>query len=486
MKLINLYFFFLIKRIHTNITLLQNFPVLTISSIVVISFIHNYIAILITTVIYIKNKYLLITTLLLLVLANIYTSSVNSRVNLEKRQDYYKRELSITVQEIYKVDDFTQSIIAKTDKYYSRILLKIPKYPAVYRNQHIKLVTKLSSIEDNHYFTPAYKKYLASRNIHLQGNADKFEQIQTKVHTNLLDMHGFSTIISNQINRNFSITKASLIIGLLLGNQSDFREEFQDQIRLSGVSHIVSASGFNVGLILLLILRFEGRLKRKTIYLGGIAGIYFYLSIIGFYNIAALRAALMLTLILISKILGRKTNILLVLNFSIIIMLLLYPGYLYNISFQLSIAATVGVIIYTNYSKVILNLFKKLPAALVEIYFCTIFISFTTLPIIYISFREVTFNSLISNILILPALPIIIFGALIELLLAPFLVEPLENLLISIIDLLLTFIIKVIQISSQLPFGKISDLYFIILTFLAMVILLLVLDIRKVVYETKK
>jgi len=145
------------------------------------------------------------------------------------------------------------------------------------------------------------------------------------------------------INQSLSGREGDLLNGMLWG-EKDFSKDFYNQLKNSGLLHIVVVSGTNM------ILVFKGIVEGLAKWIGrkwaiGMAWLtsLFYLNIVG-WEIPIVRALILVSVMYWAQILGRKYNVWRGLIFSGLIIVLAWPKSILEISFWLSFGAFFGVI----------------------------------------------------------------------------------------------------------------------------------------------
>ena len=144
----------------------------------------------------------------------------------------------------------------------------------------------------------------------------------------------------------FPDPEASLLAGILLGVDSGLPADLQQDFKDTGTSHIIAISGFNIAIIAELFLSLFGRLlgpRRGAV--AAAIGIGFYTLLVG-ADAAVVRAAVMGLAALLARHLGRRQDGLVTLFAVAALMSLFNPYYLQDVGFQLSFAATLGLILY--------------------------------------------------------------------------------------------------------------------------------------------
>ncbi|MDO8269376.1 MAG: ComEC/Rec2 family competence protein [Candidatus Levybacteria bacterium] len=205
--------------------------------------------------------------------------------------------------------------------------------------------------------------------------------------------------------------EAGLLLGIILGVRDKIDNEFYKELRSAGVLHVVAASGQNVSILAaLLIVSLQKVVKRKIAILFTGIGILFYSVLTGF-DPPIVRASVMAIISFGAVALGRQTSGLLALLLTGWGMVLISPGLLEDVSFQLSFLATCGIMMI----KPILDRIK-IPERITlfrDDVTTTISAQIATFPLILGVFGTYSLLSLPINILILWTVPIImIFGGI--------------------------------------------------------------------------
>ena len=148
------------------------------------------------------------------------------------------------------------------------------------------------------------------------------------------------------IERALPPASAALLAGLLLGERAALPPEVDAGFRRAGVYHLLAVSGFNVALIagatfaLLSVVRFPRRVAAA----GAIAVVAAFAAVVG-PQPSVLRAAIMATLVLGALLVEREPSVLNALALAVIVILALRPADLHDPGFQLSFAATAGIVL---------------------------------------------------------------------------------------------------------------------------------------------
>jgi len=194
--------------------------------------------------------------------------------------------------------------------------------------------------------------------------------------------------------------EAAVVQGMILGETDNIPSAVSRNFRDSGIFHTLAVSGFNVGLVtaaVFFILRIFGAGKRFAAKFG-IGAVLFYCLVAG-ATPSVVRATIMSVVFLSAMALEREADGLNTLGFSAIIVLLLDPLDLFDIGFQLSYAATFGIIFFTPKLQEAL---KPLPKWLSGALGVTLAAQIFVLPIMAYYFYSVSIISLACNLVSAP------------------------------------------------------------------------------------
>ncbi len=135
---------------------------------------------------------------------------------------------------------------------------------------------------------------------------------------------------------------------LLLGWREDVDEATQRQFRYAGITHLLCVSGLHVGVLALLVggcLFFLGRRCWQRIVKGlvQLVAVWFFVLLTGMAP-ATLRAGVMFSLMIVGDMGGLRSNTLNNLATSALLIFCFAPMQLFDVGFQLSYAAVLGIL----------------------------------------------------------------------------------------------------------------------------------------------
>ena len=256
------------------------------------------------------------------------------------------------------------------------------------------------------------------------------------------------------IERSLPEPHAALAAGLLLGEKQSLGDSLTDAFRVSGLIHIVVLSGYNVALVinavLFVVLRFLPRVGAYAL-----AAVF----VVGFVIITGasettVRAGLMALLMMVARVMNRPGDALNGLAVAAGVMAIWNPFVvLYDLSFQLSVIATLGLILFSDSfaSRV-----RFIPErfGFREIIATTLATQVTVLPLLIFSIGMVSLVFLPANALVLPAVPLAMFTSFVSALFA--LVAPAFAAIVGAVPYaVLSYIIVLSEFFGKLPQGSI-------------------------------
>lgn len=154
------------------------------------------------------------------------------------------------------------------------------------------------------------------------------------------------TSLTSVLNRLLPEPHAGLLAGLLFGTKASLSKELYAELIRSGTLHIVALSGMNITIIADLFAK--GLLwvvSKRIASLLTILGIIWFVWFVG-PSASIVRAAIMGSISLIAIIFGRQYWALLTWGLAVGTMLVLNFAWLFELSFQLSALATLGIILF--------------------------------------------------------------------------------------------------------------------------------------------
>lgn len=209
---------------------------------------------------------------------------------------------------------------------------------------------------------------------------------------------------------------AALLTGILLGDDSGIPTALAEQFRITGMTHIIAISGFNIAILAAILLRgsrpFVGPRYCAWVAIGGVI---IYTILVG-ADPAVVRAAVMAAIFIFAgRVMGRPSYAPAGLMSAVLLMTLFDPAIIWSIGFQLSVAATLGLMLYVDPWKrwaearaqeiVSPAVARSLARFMADIIISTLAAMLLTMPLIMYHFRQLSIISPLANLFILPAQP---------------------------------------------------------------------------------
>ncbi len=347
-------------------------------------------------------------------------------------------------------------------------------------------LTSISSVKNPYQFD--YQKYMQRKYIYWQGHTDEYK-VQNKASFSLiLWAKRLQNYLATSLdNYPFSNESRGIIKALVLGVRSDIDSETYQEYIDAGAVHILAISGLHIGIITILITKIVNLFlpkRRKIIKIAIVFSILLTYAFIAGLSASVLRAVIMFGAYSIAELLGNKRARYDSLIFSIFVLLLFKPNFLFDVGFQLSYAAVLSILLFLplyNRYFIYKNLIFNTISDIIKV---SIAAQIGIIPLSLFYFHQFAGLFLITNIIILPFLGIILGIGIFVVILANFQVLPLW--LVKVYDFLIFSMNYVIENISSYKTMIISDVYFdkmmLFISFFSIGSLLFYLYLRKIKY----
>ncbi len=263
-----------------------------------------------------------------------------------------------------------------------------------------------SSFETDYGRTFDYVGYLKAKGIEYKVSfANVLVIEQDKGNFILAKLFSIKEKLKEGIQKSIEEPAASLGQGLLLGEKQGLGERLEEDFRRTGIVHIVVLSGYNVMLVVtFVIFLLSFVLPQRFRLLFGLVAIVWFALMVGL-SATVVRASIMAALLLIAQSLRRTYDVLRALLLAGFVMVIINPYLLiYDVGFQLSFMATLGLILALPYidsseKKGILSHLHSYIGA-------TVATQIAVLPLLLFHIGQVSLVAVIVNVLVLPMVPI--------------------------------------------------------------------------------
>ena len=260
-------------------------------------------------------------------------------------------------------------------------------------------------------------------------------------------IYGFTRQFAAGMHSALPEPNSSFGLGILIGQRNTLPNELTNQLIMVGLVHIVAVSGYN----LTILVRAVGRLKMGSKYQRLIASLLLiglFVLITGFAA-SIVRAAIISILSLWAWYYGREIRPILIITFAGALTGLVNPFYVWgDLGWYLSFLAFFGVLMIAP--MVAKKLFKKEPKLLGMVVLETLAAELMTLPLIMMSFNQLSLVGLIANALVVPLIPFAMLFAAIAATAGMF-VPAIAGWFAWPANILLTYILDVARALSSIP-----------------------------------
>ena len=196
--------------------------------------------------------------------------------------------------------------------------------------------------------------------------------------------------------------RLEIIGGMVLGDDAiNAPLEVKKSFINSGTYHMLAASGMNVALIFGITFFILNKLKvgYKFSIIVGMIFVLLYVCMTGFPP-SLLRAAIMLELVLLGKLIDRGANTYALLFLAAFVLLVYDPLLILDLGFKLSFIVTFGLIFMAPYACDLFS--KKMPSVIADSVAVPMIAQLWVIPIQMFYFNSFATYSLVANIVILP------------------------------------------------------------------------------------
>lgn len=254
------------------------------------------------------------------------------------------------------------------------------------------------------------------------------------------------TVVRSQI-RWLGSPAGALVSAMVLGSRGvDLPFDLKDQFTRAGLAHALAASGFQSSLILGVVLALTRRFSAKTQFLAGTASLLIFVGLTGIQP-AVLRAAVMGFGGLVALVLERKVKPLGALLVTGVLLLVFNPLWLWNLGFQLSFLATMGLMVTVP---PLMKQLDWLPSAIAPLFAVPIAAYLWTLPLQLAAFGVLSPYSVVVNLITTPLISILSIGGMVSAL-AALIWSPAGSALAWLLKYPAQALILVVDGFSQLP-----------------------------------
>ncbi|MBR5577101.1 MAG: ComEC/Rec2 family competence protein [Bacteroidaceae bacterium] len=202
------------------------------------------------------------------------------------------------------------------------------------------------------------------------------------------------------------------IVALTLGDRQILSTEIKQLYREAGASHLLALSGMHLGILygaFRLIMRNLAYTRWRWCAFAAIMFVLWSYALMTGCPKSLIRAALMTSLALLLQICGERRDGIDILNVSAAMVLLVDPASLWDIGFQLSCAAMLGIIILGIPATENWRHLPLLPRLVLSSLAISISAQLATLPLTLLYFQSIATYSALTSLVAIPLTTLIIY-----------------------------------------------------------------------------
>lgn len=297
-----------------------------------------------------------------------------------------------------------------------------------------------------------YSVYLEHKNVYAQVYSSLENiKISDQQHKDLYHyIYKFREKIIRKLDKSgFGKEELAVLSALILGQQQDISPEVQKDYQYAGAVHILSVSGMHVGFIMIFISILLSSLpndkKSNIIRIIITISCLWIFTLIAGLSASVVRSAAMFSFITVGAVLNRQNNTYHTIILSLFIILLIEPGFLYDIGFQLSYLALFFIVWLQPILKNLWAPKNKVVTYFWDVMTVSIAAQVGTLPLSIFYFHQFPGLFFVSNLILVPLLFIIMISGSVLMVLALF-------------DFVPTFFLKTIETSVLLMNSFIKEI----------------------------
>lgn len=313
-------------------------------------------------------------------------------------------------------------ISGKEHEVEGKLLFYIPIGTTLKYGDRVEIWGELEKPEEGEEFQ--WREYLRHKDIY---TTTRYPQIKVKAHDQgnpiLAALYRLRDHGGRVLTQIFPSPEDALLRGILLGDESAISKSMDAAYRRTGTSHIIAISGFNMAVLAGFVSIF---LTRQ---LGSKRGAVATIVLLATYSLlvggspSVLRAAFMGAFTVIAGVIARKGNTLNSLGLSAFLMVLINPHLPWDLGFQFSFLATLGLALFAGPLQLRVEDWfqerfqnekaRSIATFLCEFLFLTLIAQAMVLPVSLWHFHQLSWLFLLANPLILPLQPAVMILGLI-------------------------------------------------------------------------
>jgi len=307
----------------------------------------------------------------------------------------------------YRVDVDRVVATDRAEKVDGAVLIAVSQYAAFERGERVRLQGMLDHPPADEDFD--YRGFLLRQGIVGTMFYPKVELAAGAENSLQGTVDAARLRLEDVLQRSLPEPEASLAAGIVLGRDGGIEPEQYEDYRLTGLAHLIAVSGSNLailaGIVFVLLVPVMGR---NYAFVPAAAALTAYWLLVGADG-PVTRAWIMASIFLLGAWMGRQEASLAALGAAVIAMTAISPGAARDIGFQLSVAATSGIIVFSSWVRSGLGYVTRqvgaeglLPRTAELVIAVSLAATVATLPIVWVNFGEVSVIGPMANVVVEP------------------------------------------------------------------------------------
>lgn len=326
---------------------------------------------------------------------------IEGQIIKKVEQDYEKQKITLKILETSSDVDMTGV----------NILINAPHYPKYRYGDIVRFSGEIVEPGefDNFDYGTYLRRYLTFGVVYRPENFQKTDQVKSIVATLIRGLYSLSDAFEKSLNKILPEPHASLASGLILGVKRNIPSDFLEALNVTGLTHIIALSGYNVTIIIAaLSLILLPKIGRKKVFWLGFLFVVAFVILTGAAS-SVVRAAIFSMFIIYANTIGRRGDQINLMLLAAFIMVIKNPFVLRDdLGFQLSFVAFSGLVFI---SPILERIFEnkntqKIPDVILLPLRETLSAQIAVTPLILLAFGRISFIAPLSNLLVLWIIPL--------------------------------------------------------------------------------
>ena len=189
--------------------------------------------------------------------------------------------------------------------------------------------------------------------------------------------------------------------GMITGDKGSIDDSIIDYYSISGIGHILSVSGLHVGFVVAIASFVLDKLRAgRVVKLGVITAALVFYCFLASFALSVVRASIMCIIGLVAGSVGKQRDPLNSLCFAVTVILAVQPASLFDVGFEMSVAAVLGIVLFSrNFTRVFSRFLPKFLASALSV---SLSAQIGITPVSLVYFSSFPTYSVLVNLIVIP------------------------------------------------------------------------------------